>query len=106
MAIKYLAIFTLLFIAVAQAAPPNVTLVAPASGNISTLSNVTFNCSASGDRNIYNISLYTNINGTFGLYDKKKIMELENDANTTLLCHFNGNYACEGGEAGQNISTG
>ncbi len=84
----------------AFAASPSVTLVSPGDGNVSSASNMTFVCNASDDGNVYNVSLFTDINGSFAVYNTKKIMETESDASTTLLCRFDGTYTCDGGESG------
>ncbi len=84
---------------------PGVVLISPSDGNISGSGNMTFICNATDDENIFNISLYHNINGGFGIYDTKKIMELENDSNTTLMCRFDNSYICEDGDTGSYAST-
>lgn len=83
----------------------NVTLVSPANGNVSLSDNMTFLCNASSNAGVYNISLFTNISGSFASYNTNGVMELENDSNTTLLCHFDNSYTCEDGEVGTNSST-
>ncbi len=97
-------ILIFLFQAPVFAAPPTVILVSPADGNISTASNVTLICNASSSVNIYNISLFTDINGSFAVYNTKRIMELDKNSDTLLMCRFS-NYTCEDGEAGTNAST-
>lgn len=99
-------IISLLFLPVIAAADaPNVTLVSPSDNNISVLNNVTFICNVTDDENVYRVSLYNDVNETFGLYNIKRIMELEKDSNTLLLCRFDGSYVCEDGEQGTNTST-
>ncbi|MBN2331153.1 MAG: hypothetical protein JXC85_05040 [Candidatus Aenigmarchaeota archaeon] len=108
MVIRHLLILGLLLAFLPTAAAsgyPNVTLVSPANGNATTLDNITFICNASDDENVNRISFYHDMNGTFGLYDTKRIMELDKDSNTTLLCRFDDSYICEGGEEGTNTST-
>jgi len=101
----FLFVFFLPLSTVSASDLPAVTLVSPAEGNVSVSNNITFICNAVGDENVYNISLYHNINGYFELYQTKHIMELEEDSNTTLLCHFDNSYICEDGEAGTSAST-
>lgn len=84
---------------------PNVTLASPNDGVVYTTSNITFVCNATDDENVFNISLYTNINGDFIPHETKRVMELEEDSDTLLLCHFN-NYDCEAGEIGDSSGTG
>ena len=61
--------------------------------------NVSFSCNATDDGNVFNVSLYTDTGGSFALNETSRIMELEEDQDTLLLCHFSG-YGCEGGETG------
>jgi hypothetical protein len=82
---------------------PNVTL-SPYNGGVSASSNVTFACNVTDDGSVFNISFYNNVNGTLSLYETVRIMELENDTDTVLLCRFDDTYECEGGEAGENDS--
>ncbi len=108
MVMRYLLVLAvvLLFLpSIASSDAPNVTLVSPNNENISVSNNVTFICNVTDSENVYNISLFSDINGTFDLYDTKNIMELEKDPNTMLLCRFENTYICEDGEAGTNIST-
>jgi hypothetical protein len=44
---------------------PVVTLNSPANGYSTNLTSITFNCSATDDKRILNLSLYTNASGTF-----------------------------------------
>ncbi|MBI4894831.1 MAG: LamG domain-containing protein [Candidatus Aenigmarchaeota archaeon] len=84
---------------------PSVLLISPPSGNVSP-SNVTiFTCNGTDDQNVYKIGLYHNLGGSFQLNQTQRVMELENDVNTTLLCRFDGSYACEDGEVGTNTNT-
>ncbi|MFC2135430.1 DUF2341 domain-containing protein, partial [Bacteroidota bacterium] len=48
---------------------PNVTLNAPPDGNYSFVNNVSVSCSATDDRDIVNMSLYTDTSGSWQLYD-------------------------------------
>jgi hypothetical protein len=97
-------ILTFLFHTLVFAAPPAVMPVSPSDGNVSSASNITFVCNASDDDNVYNISLLTDINGSFAVYDTKRIMELDKSSDTLLMCRFS-NYTCEDGESGANAST-
>ncbi|GAI56957.1 unnamed protein product [marine sediment metagenome] len=45
--------------------PPNVTLVSPLDKNVSSIGNVTFVCNMTDDEGLFNVTLYTNINGTW-----------------------------------------
>ena len=90
---------------VAASGGPTVNLALPPDGNLSTSDNITFACNSTDDENVFNISLYNDINGTFGLFSTKHIMELEKDSNTSLLCRFDNSYTCEDGEEGVNEST-
>jgi hypothetical protein len=106
-AIKYLfmAIVIYLFLPVAMAAVPTVNLTSPANNNVSHVNNMTFFCNVTDDINVSAVILYHDINGVFAANSTKRLMELESDSNTTLLCHFNNNYTCEDGEQGINSST-
>lgn len=82
-----------------------INLTSPENWNVTNYTNVTFSCNVTDDGNVYNISLYTNINGSFNQYDTKRIMELDKDSNTSLLCRFDNTYTCEDGETGIADST-
>lgn len=84
---------------------PVVFLLSPRNGNISEASSITFMCNASDDGAVESISLYNNIGGAFGLRGTRHYRRLANDSNATLLCHFDGSYACDQGEAGASSST-
>ncbi len=105
-----LVLLVLLLLIIAPAArasdPPAAYLVSPDDGNMSSSNNITFSCNATDDQGILRISLYHDINGSFSLHETKRIMELDKDQNTTLLCRFDGNYICEDGETGDYSSTG
>lgn len=99
-------LFILIFAVPVYADAPNVTLIIPEdTENFTTTNNVTFNCSATDDYNVWNLSLYHNISGTFGLNQTRVYGEFANDSNTLLLCHFNNNYTCVDDEAGSYSGT-
>jgi len=113
MANRYLSILVLILLlfsflpGVAASDYPNVTLVSPVGGNVSTsTNNLTFICNGTDDENVLSFSFYHDINGTFDLQGTKRTMEFNPDSDTMLLCHFNGDYTCEDGEVGVNDSTG
>jgi len=54
-------------------APPTVTLVSPSNNNISTTGNILFNCSATDDNDLDNITLYHNISGTWQAEETKTL---------------------------------
>lgn len=85
-------------------AAPSVLLIDPANGYSSASTSVTFICNASDTNGLFNVSLYHNIGGTFAAASTKTMLT-ENDTNTLMLCRFDNNYTCEGGEVGVNTST-
>ncbi len=89
----------------AGSSSPDVTLVSPPDGNVSNSGNMTCVCNASDDENIYRILLYADTGSGFSLRGTRRVMELENDSNSLLLCRFDGDYTCAEGEEGTNSST-
>ncbi|MCX6814647.1 MAG: hypothetical protein NTY20_03295, partial [Candidatus Aenigmarchaeota archaeon] len=79
----------------------NVTLVEPSQNQVfNSTNNVTFTCNATDEGQILNLSLYHNLNGSFSVNQTQNYGELLFDSNTTFLCRFNGNLACQGGGSG------
>lgn len=63
---------------------PIVSLISPLNNNISTTGNVTFNCSATDDFDLDNITLYHNISGTW-LANETKILTGTSDYETFTI---------------------
>ncbi len=101
--VKYLLLFLILFLPVAMAAPA-VNLTSPQNASLSNQSVVAFYCNASSENNISAVSFYNDISGNFSLNWTKRLTGIEKDSSTTLLCHFDNTYACDGG-TGINDST-
>ncbi|MCK4714192.1 MAG: hypothetical protein KAT35_01340, partial [Candidatus Aenigmarchaeota archaeon] len=105
---RYLIVFILilvLFPGVSASDAPNVTLTSPGNGSVQITSNFTLACNVTDDENVFNVSLFTSISGSFMQYDTDRVMEIDSDSDTLLMCHFNGTYVCDDGEAGTNTST-
>lgn len=69
---------------------PNVTLISPLNNNVSTTKNILFNCSATDDYKLVNITLYHNISGTW------KFNETKNLSNTSDFEAFETNNTPNG----------
>lgn len=63
---------------------PNVTLVSPQDGNISSTGNVVFNCSAIDDYNLTNMTLYHNITGFWLANETKSLTGTADSKNFTI----------------------
>lgn len=105
LALSLIVIISVLLQGTVLGAPPSVVLVSPGNDNISSNNNITFICNASDVVDVYNVSLFNDINGTFSLYTTKLMLETSGDANTTLLCRFDGTYVCQDGENGTATET-
>jgi len=104
--LKYLILILFLLTIISQIrAAPTSLIIQPNNGNVTITSNMTFFCEGNDTTNIFSISLYHNLNGTFVSNSTVNIMEVENDSNTLLLCHFNDIYICTDGETGTNSTT-
>ncbi len=64
--------------------PPNVTLISPLDNNISITKNITLICNVTDEEALSNITLYTNINGTWQANQTKEISGTSNSANFTI----------------------
>jgi hypothetical protein len=58
--------------------PPTVTLVSPSDNSIDTDGNVIFNCSATDDKNLINITLYGNWSGSWVANETKSLTGISN----------------------------
>jgi hypothetical protein len=72
--------------------PPAVTLVSPANNYSSATGTLTFNCSATEDGQLVNITLYHNISGSWTANQTKTITGTSNSTTFTLNNIPNGNY--------------
>ncbi len=73
----------------------SVSLNYPEQGNnFTATNNITFNCSASDNNYIKNLSLYHNITGIFEINQTQYYGEFNNYSNTLFLCHFNNELNC------------
>ncbi|MBS3101941.1 hypothetical protein J4458_00660 [Candidatus Woesearchaeota archaeon] len=72
--------------------PPNVTLVNPQNNNVSTTGNILFNCSATDDNNLANITLYHNISGIWSSNETKTLTGTVDYETFAINNIPNGNY--------------
>ena len=63
---------------------PNVTLISPSDNNISTTGNITFVCNVTDDEGLSNVTLYTNINGTWQANRTKAVTGTSNSTTFTI----------------------
>lgn len=64
--------------------PPNVSLISPSNNNVSSTGNVTFVCNVTDDEELSNITLYTNISGTWQPNQTETITGTSSSTNFTI----------------------
>lgn len=72
---------------------PNVTLVSPLNSSIQSSSTVNFNCSATDNLRLSNISLYHNLNGTFLLNSTRNLTGTSNSTTWQFTNVPDGTYS-------------
>ncbi len=89
----------LLFPSVAASDTANVTLVSPNDGYLTgSADNITFTCNATDDENVFSISLFHDMGGTFSEESARRIMGVANTTDALLVCGFDSSLQCLDGE--------
>lgn len=79
----------------------NLGTIQPTEGQIFNSSNtVAFTCNATDEGQVLNLTLYHDLNGTLSANQSEHYGEAYFDQNTSFLCTFNGNMACESSGTG------